>query len=118
MGEGFRTGLLIFLLFSLFFLFFLFFFSLRQGKESGLSYHKGYEYSRTNNPTRAAFEQAIASAEGGKHGASCASPSSAPYARHCSRRAHLRVFASSSSARPCARARTQVWRSPRVWRRR
>lgn len=28
----------------------------------------GYEYSRTNNPTRQAWEQAIASLEGGRHG--------------------------------------------------
>lgn len=39
-----------------------------QGTDSALSYHKGYEYSRTNNPTRAAFEMALAGAEGGKHG--------------------------------------------------
>jgi cystathionine gamma-lyase len=31
------------------------------------SYGKGYEYSRTNNPTRAAFEMAVAGAENGKH---------------------------------------------------
>ena len=30
--------------------------------------HKGYEYSRTGNPTRAALEKNIASLEGGKHG--------------------------------------------------
>ena len=38
------------------------------GSESGLSYYKGYEYSRTGNPTRAAFEQATAGAEKTKHG--------------------------------------------------
>lgn len=43
------------------------------GKESELSYHKGFEYSRTNNPTRAAFERAIAASEFGKHGLSYAS---------------------------------------------
>lgn len=37
-----------------------------QGKESHLSYYQGYEYQRTGNPTRGAFEQALASAEGGK----------------------------------------------------
>ena len=30
--------------------------------------HKGYEYSRTHNPTRTNFEQAIASLENGNHG--------------------------------------------------
>jgi cystathionine beta-lyase/cystathionine gamma-synthase len=30
--------------------------------------HKGYDYSRTSNPTRAALEQCLASLEGGKHG--------------------------------------------------
>ena len=33
----------------------------------------GFEYGRTNNPTRAAFERALASAEGGKHGLAFAS---------------------------------------------
>ena len=30
--------------------------------------HKGYEYSRTHNPTRDALEKSIASIENGKHG--------------------------------------------------
>lgn len=30
--------------------------------------HRGYDYSRTNNPTRAALEECLASLEGGKHG--------------------------------------------------
>lgn len=30
--------------------------------------HKGYEYSRTKNPTRAAYEECLASLEGGKFG--------------------------------------------------
>ncbi|MEQ8924358.1 MAG: cystathionine gamma-synthase [Fulvivirga sp.] len=30
--------------------------------------HKGYEYSRTQNPTRTALQQSIAALEGGKHG--------------------------------------------------
>ncbi|MCE3009482.1 MAG: cystathionine gamma-synthase [Proteobacteria bacterium] len=30
--------------------------------------HKGWEYSRTHNPTRKAFEQCLASLEGGKYG--------------------------------------------------
>ena len=34
---------------------------------------RGYEYSRTGNPTRAALEQALASLEGGKHGLAFAS---------------------------------------------
>lgn len=38
------------------------------GRDTGLSYHKGFEYSRTCNPTRAAFEQAFASAEKAKYG--------------------------------------------------
>ena len=32
--------------------------------------HKGFDYSRTNNPTRAALEQCVASLEGGKFGIS------------------------------------------------
>src|SRR5262245_50739249 len=35
--------------------------------------HKGYEYSRSGNPTRAAFEKCIASLEDGKHGLAFAS---------------------------------------------
>lgn len=35
--------------------------------------HKGYEYGRTHNPTRQAFERCIASLEGGKHGFAFAS---------------------------------------------
>ncbi|MCB0364006.1 MAG: cystathionine gamma-synthase [Bdellovibrionaceae bacterium] len=35
--------------------------------------HKGYEYSRTSNPTRKAYEHCIASLEGGKHGFAFAS---------------------------------------------
>ena len=31
--------------------------------------HKGYEYSRTQNPTRAALESSLAALESGKHGA-------------------------------------------------
>ena len=37
------------------------------GRESALSYGRGYEYSRTSNPTRNAFEQAMAAAEGAAH---------------------------------------------------
>lgn len=43
------------------------------GKGSELSYHRGFEYSRTGNPTRAAFERALAAAERGKHGVAFAS---------------------------------------------
>jgi cystathionine beta-lyase/cystathionine gamma-synthase len=35
--------------------------------------HRGYEYARTGNPTRAALEQCIASLEGGVHGLAFAS---------------------------------------------
>jgi cystathionine gamma-lyase len=35
--------------------------------------HKGYEYSRTKNPTRFAYENCLASLEGGKHGFASAS---------------------------------------------
>lgn len=44
-----------------------------RGRESELSYGKGFEYSRTGNPTRAAFERAVASAEGALHCAAFAS---------------------------------------------
>jgi len=35
--------------------------------------HKGYEYSRTQNPTRMAYERCVADLEGGKHGFAFAS---------------------------------------------
>ena len=35
--------------------------------------HKGYEYSRTKNPTRYAYEQCVADLESGKHGFAFAS---------------------------------------------
>ena len=35
--------------------------------------HRGYEYARTGNPTRAALEQCIAALEGGRHGLAFAS---------------------------------------------
>ena len=35
--------------------------------------HRGYEYARTGNPTRAALEACIASLEGGSHGLAFAS---------------------------------------------
>lgn len=35
--------------------------------------HKGYEYSRTDNPTRHAYEECLASLENGKHGIAFAS---------------------------------------------
>ena len=35
--------------------------------------HKGYEYSRTGNPTRTAVEACIAALEGGRHGLAFAS---------------------------------------------
>ena len=39
--------------------------------------HKGYEYSRTQNPTRASYEKCIAELESGKHGFAFASGMSA-----------------------------------------
>lgn len=41
--------------------------------QEGVGKHKGYEYSRTGNPTRTALEDAIAALEGGKHGLAFAS---------------------------------------------
>jgi len=37
--------------------------------QEGVGIHKGYEYSRTQNPTRHALEKNIAAIENGKHGA-------------------------------------------------
>jgi len=42
-------------------------------QQEAIGKHKGYEYSRTGNPTRRALEEAIASLEGGKHGFAFAS---------------------------------------------
>ena len=36
--------------------------------QEGLGRHKGYEYARTQNPTREALERNVASLEGGEHG--------------------------------------------------
>ena len=36
--------------------------------QDGLGRHKGYEYARTRNPTREAFERNVAALEGGQHG--------------------------------------------------
>ncbi len=41
--------------------------------QSGPGEHLGYEYSRTHNPTRTAFEECIAALEGGSHGLAFAS---------------------------------------------
>jgi cystathionine beta-lyase len=41
--------------------------------QSGVGRHKGYEYSRTANPTRTALERCIAALEGGRHGLAFAS---------------------------------------------
>lgn len=46
-------------------------------KQDGLGRHRGYEYSRTNNPTRAALERNIAVLEKAKHGVAFASGMSA-----------------------------------------
>lgn len=45
--------------------------------QSAPGVHKGYEYSRTGNPTRHALEQCIAGIENGKHGLAFASGSAA-----------------------------------------
>ena len=37
-------------------------------QQEGLGKHKGYEYARTQNPTREALERNVASLEGGRHG--------------------------------------------------
>lgn len=36
--------------------------------QEGLGRHKGYEYARTDNPTRQALERNVAALEGGRHG--------------------------------------------------
>src|SRR5438876_6467778 len=36
--------------------------------QEGLGRHKGYEYARTQNPTREALERNVAALEGGTHG--------------------------------------------------
>src|SRR3954453_22588649 len=36
--------------------------------QEGLGKHRGYEYARTQNPTREALERNVASLEGGTHG--------------------------------------------------
>jgi cystathionine gamma-lyase len=41
--------------------------------QAAVGEHKGYEYSRTGNPTRTALERCIASLEGGPHGLAFAS---------------------------------------------
>jgi cystathionine gamma-synthase/cystathionine gamma-lyase len=42
-------------------------------QQDAIAKHKGYEYSRTGNPTRTALEEALASIEGGKFGLALAS---------------------------------------------
>ncbi|HLF02102.1 MAG TPA: PLP-dependent transferase, partial [Anaerolineales bacterium] len=41
--------------------------------QDGVGRHKGYEYSRTGNPTRTALEACLAALEGGQHGLAFAS---------------------------------------------
>ena len=41
--------------------------------QAGLGRHKGYEYARTQNPTREALERSVAALEGGRHGFAFAS---------------------------------------------
>ena len=45
--------------------------------QDGIEQHKGYEYSRTGNPTRTALEECLASLEDGKHGLAFASGTAA-----------------------------------------
>jgi cystathionine beta-lyase/cystathionine gamma-synthase len=42
-------------------------------QQQGIGRHKGYEYSRTGNPTRTALEKCLADLEGGRHGLAFAS---------------------------------------------
>lgn len=42
-------------------------------QQDAIGKHKGYEYSRTGNPTRTALEQVLASLEGGRYGLAFAS---------------------------------------------
>ena len=42
-------------------------------RQDGIGRNKGYEYSRTGNPTREALESLVADLEGGKHGFAFAS---------------------------------------------
>jgi cystathionine beta-lyase/cystathionine gamma-synthase len=46
-------------------------------QQQSIGVHKGYEYSRTGNPTRKALEDVLASLEGGKYGLAFSSGSSA-----------------------------------------
>jgi cystathionine beta-lyase/cystathionine gamma-synthase len=46
-------------------------------QQDGLGEHRGYEYARTQNPTREAFERNVAVLERGKHGVAFASGMSA-----------------------------------------
>ncbi len=46
-------------------------------QQEAIGQHKGYEYSRTGNPTRTALEESLASLEGGKYGLAFASGLSA-----------------------------------------
>src|SRR6195256_1515261 len=41
--------------------------------QDGVGGHKGFEYSRSGNPTRAALEACVASLEDGRHGLAFAS---------------------------------------------
>src|ERR671932_1676569 len=41
--------------------------------QEGLGRHRGYEYARSRNPTREAFERNVAALEGGRHGFAFAS---------------------------------------------
>ena len=45
--------------------------------QEGIGRHKGYEYSRTGNPTRTALQECLAALEGGDHGLAFASGTAA-----------------------------------------
>jgi cystathionine gamma-lyase len=48
--------------------------------QQSIGVHKGYEYSRSGNPTRTAFEKCLAALENGKHGLAFASGLAAEHA--------------------------------------
>ena len=60
--------------------------------------HKGYEYSRSGNPTRTALEECVAALEGAEYGLAFASGLAATTARNGrGRAAHLNWVAPSST---------------------
>ena len=71
--------------------------------QEGLGRHKGYEYARTQNPTREALERNVASLEGGTYG--FAFGSGLARARHA-RSSSSRPATTSSAARTSTAAPT------------